>query len=136
MFSRIYFPIPERFQFPFKYFRTYDQLDLCSTLYQIRPHISNFLLIAQVLETNFSFDTFLWVLRQPNTPKANWKCGKFLGKFGKIVCWRPHLGEILDPPLLKLPIQRSQICPGNFHGPTNIRILKKVLPSIAIDVDC
>ena len=25
----------------------------------------------------------------------------FLGKFGKIICWRPHLGEILDPPLLK-----------------------------------
>ena len=24
---------------------------------------------------------------------------QFLRKFGKIVCWRPHLGEILDPPL-------------------------------------
>ena len=23
---------------------------------------------------------------------------QFLGKFGKIVCWRPLLGEILDPP--------------------------------------
>ena len=33
---------------------------------------------------------------------------QFLGKFGKIVCWRlpgglaPHLGEILDPPLTDL----------------------------------
>ena len=32
---------------------------------------------------------------------------QFLGKFGKIICWRPlegwrpHLGEILDPPLLQ-----------------------------------
>ena len=25
---------------------------------------------------------------------------QFLGNFGKIACWRPHLGEILDPPLL------------------------------------
>ena len=24
---------------------------------------------------------------------------QFLGKFGKFVCWRPLLGEILDPPL-------------------------------------
>ena len=33
---------------------------------------------------------------------------QFLEKFGKIVCWRPlegwrpHLGEILDPPLLRI----------------------------------
>ena len=34
---------------------------------------------------------------------------QFLGKFGKIVCWRPHLedwrpllGEILDPPLMSM----------------------------------
>ena len=26
---------------------------------------------------------------------------QFLGTFGKTVCWRPHLGEILDPPLFK-----------------------------------
>ena len=26
---------------------------------------------------------------------------QFLGKFGKIICWRSHLGEILDPPLHK-----------------------------------
>ena len=25
---------------------------------------------------------------------------QFLGNFGKIVCWRPLLGEILDPPLI------------------------------------
>ena len=25
---------------------------------------------------------------------------QFLGNFGKIVCWRPLLGEILDPPLV------------------------------------
>ena len=27
---------------------------------------------------------------------------QFLGKFGKIICWRSHLGEILDPPLLAI----------------------------------
>ena len=37
---------------------------------------------------------------------------QFLGKFGKIVCWRPLgswrplLGEILDPPLKSILLQR------------------------------
>ena len=45
--------------------------------------------------------------RFPHAPGTNsFNFIGFLGKFGKIVCWRPleswrpHLGEILDPPLL------------------------------------
>ena len=39
----------------------------------------------------------------------------FLGKFGKIVCWcspkgwRPHLGEILNPPLLTYEFSRQYL---------------------------
>ena len=32
---------------------------------------------------------------------------QFWGKFGKIVCWRPHLGEILDPPLIFMVRENS-----------------------------
>ena len=34
---------------------------------------------------------------------------QILGKFGKIVCWRPHLGEILDPPLVTPIIASNEI---------------------------
>ena len=45
--------------------------------------------------------------RAPGNPNS-FNFMQFLGKFGKIVCWRPpppgswrtHLKEILDPPLL------------------------------------
>ena len=38
----------------------------------------------------------LWeILEPPNS----FSCMQFLGKFIKMICWRSHLGEILDPPL-------------------------------------
>ena len=36
----------------------------------------------------------------PPTGPNSFNFMQFLGNFGKIVCWRPLLGEILDPPLL------------------------------------
>ena len=38
--------------------------------------------------------------RPPGGPNS-FKFMQFLGKFGKIVCWRP-LGEILGPPLINV----------------------------------
>ena len=37
---------------------------------------------------------------------------QFSGKLGKIECWRPHLKEILDPPL-KDDIRHQRIDPMN-----------------------
>ena len=41
---------------------------------------------------------------------------QFLGKFGKIVCWRPPggVGEILDPPLLGVQINYMYIIEQNL----------------------
>ena len=38
--------------------------------------------------------------RPPPRGRTSLNFMQFLGKFGKIVCWLPLLGEILDPPLL------------------------------------
>ena len=37
--------------------------------------------------------------RPPGSPNS-FNFMQFLGKFGKFLCWRPLLGEILDPPLI------------------------------------
>ena len=38
--------------------------------------------------------------RAPPGGQNSFNFMQFLGKFGKFVCWRPLLGEILDPPLV------------------------------------
>ena len=38
---------------------------------------------------------------------------QFFGTFDKIVCWRPDLGEILDPPLLVIVFR---FLPGPMNG--------------------
>ena len=53
----------------------------------------------------------------------------FLGKFGKIICWRPpeswrlHLGEILDPPLTGKSKVALQSQGGHGTGKTGNLVL-------------
>ena len=61
---------------------------------------------------------------------------QFLGKFGKIVCWRPLLGEILDPPLftLDISVDASIDAIGSVQNPMADDLHSKILDVYTLSV--